>query len=230
MATLLELRTRVRSYLDEPDARFWTDAELNNWINQAYFFAYMEFVQAFENYFATVVFQNITAGVDTYALPANFDKFRLLERVINNTVTIPLQEFNRIETSNLISSFTATNSYLPTYRFVGPNFVLEPMPQVTITNGLRLEYVPGAAPLVADGDSPVSTFLNQWQELIVLKAVVSAKLKEEMTGNQGADLGPFQVMLETWENKVKDAIALRSQSRKYTEPFGIDETSNYYYP
>jgi len=37
-------------------------------------------------------------------------------------------------------------------------------------------------------------------------------------------------MLETWENKVKDAIALRSQSRKYTEPFGIDETSNYYYP
>ena len=101
MATLLELRTRVRDYLDEPVAAFWTDAQLNNWINQAYFFAYMEFVQAFENYFATVVYQNITAGVDTYALPVNFDKFRLLERVIDNTVTIPLQELPI--TQNLVS-------------------------------------------------------------------------------------------------------------------------------
>lgn len=230
MATLGALRGRVRSYLDEPTAAFWSDAELNNYINQAYFYNYMELVDAYENYFAQVVSINIVAGTDTYALPANFDKIRLLERVVDNAVTIPLQEFNRIEASNLINTFTATNLFLPTYRFSGGNFILEPMPQVSITNGLRLEYVPAPVAMAIDADQPNANFLDHWQEIIVLRAVISAKLKEEMTGNQGADLGPFQTMLTNWENKVKEALEQRTMGRRYTEPFGLDETSNYYYP
>lgn len=230
MATLGQLRTRVRAYLDEPTARFWSDAELNNWINQAYFYNYMELVDAYENYFATIVYYDIIAGVETYALPPDFDKFRLIERVINNTQTIPLQEFNRFESPNLIGGYSATDLNLPTYRFVGANFVLEPTPQVTILGGLRLEYVPAPISMVADADQPRSTFLDHWQEIIVLRAVISAKLKEELVSNEGADTSPFQSMLISWENKVKEAIEQRTEGRRYTEPFGLDETSSYFYP
>jgi hypothetical protein len=34
-ATLLAIRTDARSRLDEPSARYWSDAELNTWINEA---------------------------------------------------------------------------------------------------------------------------------------------------------------------------------------------------
>lgn len=232
MATLAQLRTRVRSYLDAPDPldSFWSDTELNNWINQAYYFSYMELVQAYEGYFAQQTYYNIVSGTDTYALPADFSKFRLLERVVDNTATIPLIEFERIETANLLSTFTATNIFLPTFRFFGNNFILEPLPQVSITNGLRLEYVPIPTQLTLDADTPAASYLEHWQELIVLKAVISAKLKEEMTGGGGTDMGPFQSMLESWEQKVKDAVAKRAQTRVYTTQFGLDETTSFYYP
>lgn len=230
MANLLALRTRVRSYIDEPTPRFWTDAELNNWINQAYFYYYMELVDAYESYFATVVLINIVAGTATYPLPLDFDKIRLLERIVDGTTTVPLQEFNRIEAPNVISGFTYTNSYFPTYRFFGTNFLLEPTPSNSQTNGLRLEYVPIPLTMALDIDAPNPAFLDHWQEMIVLKAAISAKMKEEMVGNQGADLGPFMTMLTTWENKVKEALEQRTMARRYTEPFGLDETTSYYYP
>lgn len=230
MATLGQLRTRVRSYLDEPTSRFWSDAELNNWINQAYFYNYMELVDAYEGYFATVVSISIVAGTASYTLPADFDKIRLLERVVDNSVTIPLQEFNRMQAPNLIANATATNLILPTYRFVGNTFVLEPTPQESVVNGLRLEYVPAPVTMALDADQPNTSYLDHWQECIVLRAVISAKMKEELIGNQGADLGAFGAMLETWENKVKEAIEQRTMGRRYTEPFGLDETSSYYYP
>lgn len=230
MANLGALRTRVRDYLDEPTAAFWTDAQLNNWINQAYFYYYMELVDAYESYFATTIFYNIVSGLANYPLPADFDKLRLLERVIDGTTTVPLMEFNRLEAPNIISNFTYTNAYLPTFRFYGSEFLLEPTPSVNVANGLRFEYVPAPVTMVLDSDQPNQGFLNHWQETIVLKAVISAKMKEEMVGNQGADLGPFQTMLTTWENKVKEALEQRTMGRRYTEPFGLDETTNYYYP
>lgn len=230
MANLGALRTRVRSYLDEPAARFWTDVELNNWVNQAYFYYYMELVDAYESYFATVTFLSIVSGQALYALPADFDKIRLLERVLDGTTTVPLMEFNRIEAPNVIANFTYTNAYLPTFRFFSNSVLLEPTPSVNVLNGLRLEYVPAPVTMSLDTDTPNAAFLDHWQEMIVLKAVISAKLKEEMTGNQGADLGPFQLMLTTWENKVKEALEQRTMGRRYTEPFGLDETTNYYYP
>lgn len=229
MSTLAQLRTRVRSYLDEPSAVFWQDSELNNWINQSYYHYYMWVVEAYDSYFATVVNINIVANQALYILPADFFKVRLLEAIFDG-FTIPLRVYDRMEDANITSNFTFTNSYFPTYRFIGNSFTLEPTPSLGKSPGLRLEYVPNPTTMVLDTSAPNADFAEQWQELIVLGATISAKMKEELVGNQGVDLGALGTMLSKWESTVREAIEQRSQGRRYTQIFGLDETSSYFYP
>lgn len=226
MATRAELRTRVREYLDEPTADFWTDAQINNWINQAYNYCYHIVVQADEGFFRSVVLVNIVADQADYALPTNHLKTRLLERVFD-TYTIPLRVFDRIESVNFTSATGLNNLYVPSYRLVGQNITLEPTPIESITNGLRHEFVTQPVPMNADGDSPNAGFVDMWQEGIVLKAVISAKEKEEAIVGSGADVSAFVSDFAAWQQMIKEAAEIRVQGRRYTETFGGDDT-NYF--
>lgn len=229
MSNRLQLRERVRGYLDEPVAAFWTDAELNNWINQGYFFYYQWVVMSFDGYFAEETNLNIVANQALYPMPANFYKIRLLERIFS-TFTVPLRVFDRMESANMTSNTNFSNLYLPTYRFEGSSVVLEPTPGLSITNGLRLEYVPQPVQMNLDSDSPDPDFLVMWEETIVLRAAIAAKMKEESVVNQGTDVGTLQSLLGQWEQNIKESIEVRTEGRRYTEPYGMDEGSYYYYP
>lgn len=227
MSTRAQLRSRVRAYLDETAQAYWTDAELNEWINQAYFYYYLWIVQAFDAYFAQVVSIDIVGGQATYPFPANFFKVRLLERVYS-TFTVPMRYFERNESANIIANTNFSSSYLPTYRFQGANFVLEPTPDQTITNGIRLEYVQEPVRMDLDADTPASDYSSMWEECIVLRAVISAKQKEESVANTGTDLASLSGMLLNWEQNMKESIEQRTSSRKYTEPFGIEDSYSFY--
>lgn len=229
MSTLLQLRTRVRQYLDEPTAVYWTDAEINNWVNQAYFYYYMLIAQSFDGYFTKETLTNIVSNVNLVPLPSDFWKIRLLERVFA-TYTVPLRYYERMESPNITSNTNFSNVYTPTYRFEGQNILLEPTPDTTIVGGLRLEYLPQPILMVADGDSPQPGFQESWQEGIVLRAAVSCKQKEEAVINGGTDVTTLTTLMQNWEQTIKEAEELRTMQRHYTEPFGIDESSFYYYP
>jgi len=221
------LRGRVRAYLDEASQAYWTDPELNEWVNQAYFYYYMLIVQAFDSYFIEVVSIDIIGGQAAYPLPSDHFKVRLLERVYS-TFTVPMRYFERIEAANIIANTNFSNSYLPTYRFQGTNFVLEPTPDQTITNGIRLEYIQEPTTMVIDTDTPASDYSKMWEECIVLRAVISAKQKEEAVANTGTDLASLAGMLLNWEQNMKESMEQRTTSRKYTEPFGLEDSYSFY--
>lgn len=230
MSTLLQLRTRVRAYLDEPAAVYWTDAEINNWVNQAYVYYYSQVAESFDGYFTKEApLINIVAAQNLYPVPTDFWKIRLLERVFA-TYTVPLRLYERMESPNITANSNFSNVYTPTYRFEGQNILLEPTPDTSITGGLRLEYLPQPVFLVLDTDSPNPGFIPTWEEAIVLRAAVSCKQKEEAVVNSGTDVATLTTMMENWEQLIKESISLRTMQRHYTEPFGIDESSFYYYP
>lgn len=224
--TLLQLRTRVRAYLDEPAAKYWSDAELNNWVNQGYFYYYIWVAESFDAYFAKETFLNINATQAAYPLPADLWKIRLLERVYS-TFTVPLRIFDRMESANVTSNTNFSNLYLPTYRFMGHSVVLEPTPDLSIIGGLRLEYIQEPTPLVGDSSTTADDFSQMWEEPIVLRAAIAAKMKEESVVNQGTDVGTLQSLLTQWEQNLKESASIRSEQRRYTEGWGGDEGAFY---
>ncbi len=227
MSTRAQLRTRVRQYLDETSEAYWTDTELNSWINQAYFYYYMWVVQTFDGYFTKDTLVSIVAGQAKYLVPSDFFKVRLVERVYD-TFTVPLRVYDRMESANITSNSNFSNLYLPTYRFEGQNIVLEPTPDSNITDGIRLEYVPFATQMTLDTSIPDAGYLEMWEEPIVIRAAISAKMKEEAVANTGTDLGSLGMLLTSWEQNIKEAMEQRTEMRRYTESWGSEDSSNYY--
>lgn len=221
-----QLRARVRAYLDENTEVYWTDVELNNWLNQAYYYYYQWVIQSFEGYFSKDILVTITAGQPKYPVPADFFKIRLLERVLP-TQTVPMRAFDRMETPNVTSGANYGTFNVPTYRFEGQNIVLEPTPDSTFVNGMRLEYYPQPISLTAVGATDSTTldagYLEVWEEPIVLRAVISAKQKEEAVANTGTDLGPLWKQVLEYEQNIKEAAQQRTTNRRYTEVYGPDD-------
>jgi len=222
MSTRAELRARVRSYLDEAAPAYWTDDELNNWIIQSYYYYYQWIIQTFEGYFTTDTLISIVADQAKYPVPADFFKIRLLERVLTNQ-TVPLRPFDRQETANITSGANYGSFNVPTYRFEGQDIILEPTPDVSVTDGLRLEYYPQPSNLPLDTSELDAGYLEIWEEPIVLRAVISAKQKEEAVANSGTDLGPLGMQLTQCEQNIKEAAEQRTTNRRYTEAYGSDD-------
>jgi len=221
MSTRVQLRTRVRAYLDETSAFYWPDSELNNWIIQSYYYYYQWIIQTFEGYFLKDTLMNITANVSKYALPNDFFKIRLLERILNN-YTVPMRCYDRMETSNIISGANYGTSLVPTYRFEGQFIVLEPTPDSSFVNGMRLEYYHTPSNLPLDTSTLDNGYLEIWEEPIVLRAVISAKQKEEAVANTGTDLSPLWKQVNEYEQNIKETAEQRTTNRRFTEPTDFD--------
>jgi len=161
---------------------------------------------------------SIVSGTASIALPSDFILARLVERVLDNR-TIPLKYFERYDTSNSTTSSFGSESYLPSYRFESSNIILEPTPQESIANGLKITYFKNVSDLTLDADIPA--FSSLWHDLLVVFAVCRAKEKEEALGLGGTDLGVFTASLRDKETMFLQTIEISSIQRVYSQPFGF---------
>ena len=211
-----ELRTRTRRILDEISEAFWLDLELDDYINTAYKHYYQQLINVgYHRLLSAPTLLTITSGTETVALPSDFFKDRLLERVID-TRTIPLHRKDRYETSNIISG-ASSSYYLPNYTFRGSNIVLEPTPSATFTNGLKLHYYPIADDLSLDADEPVAGFISDWHRMLPWKAAEMAK-----GGREEEDIGNITNILARLEQPFLSIIEDVSQQRQFVEPFNTN--------
>jgi hypothetical protein len=275
---------------------YWTDDEINNWLNQSYFYYYQWIMQSFQGYFLKDTLMDINAGQDKYTVPADFFKIRLLERILP-TQTVPMRVFDRMESPNVTTGANYGNFAVPTYRFEGEYIVLEPTPDSTFTStdlitpvavvagstttitvggapwavnqwqnkfaefttlpnqafritsntantltvtdmgfdptgltlrvvtpgGMRLEYYKIPTPMASDSDTLDPGYLVVWEEPLVLRAVISAKQKEEAVANTGTDLAPLWKQVQEYEQNIKEAAHQRTTNRRYTEVYGPDD-------
>lgn len=141
-----EVRTYVRTLLDEDTAAFWTDTQLNVFIQRSFLAVYTKIAQAGRGYFETTANISYVAGQELYSLatiaPNGFVKLDLVERVDQNPAIklLPID----ISEKNAFMTFQGSPDIQGYERYFlsGNNLGIAPIPQVAITNALKLWFVP----------------------------------------------------------------------------------------
>lgn len=211
------IRTKVRRKIDEEAASFWSDDELDDYINQAYRYYLNKLLELSHPILLTSTNLSIVAGTSTIALPSDYIEARLVEHTYPN-YTRPLQYVERYDQVNGTSgNLSAGCEY--TYCFMGNNLVLQPTPVSSevgsATAGIKLTYFYLPDDLSDDADEPIFSAL--YHDLLVLNAVLQAKEKEEAVGNGGSDSAPFKRTLMELEEAFINSAEKPTSQREYVE-------------
>ena len=206
--TLLQLRTAVRERADIQNSQFFTDSELNGYINQSLFELYDLINESYgENYFvAPLPFTINTDGINQfYNLPADFFKELGVDLLLNGSndsaVTIKpfnFSERNKYSVPNFQTFYGVTNLR---YRLHGGKMWLLPLPAAN--QKINLWYIPSMTTLVLDTDS--FDGFGGWTEYVIIDAAIKCKIKEESDGT--LLVRAKDAMIERIENASKNRNA-----------------------
>lgn len=214
---LSDLRTQIQTELEDSAGTFWSSTDIDYYINASNRYYWNWLLLARHNACLATTTANIVSGTDTIVLPTDFYDFRLVEYV-KDGVYLPIKMYERhTEANSSASSGIDVYSYYPnyTYRRVGSNLILEPIPNESITNGIRVTYLKAyPAPMVDDDDESGSAL---YDDLLIERSIIQAKAKEETLGGEE----DFHVLkLTQLENIFKQTIGMtKAATRQSVEPF-----------
>jgi hypothetical protein len=152
--TLAQARSEVRALIDEPVAQFWSDAQLNSWINQA-----CEDIARIGQSLWQFTTTAAVLNQQNYNLPADFLGIHRIEFVISGGPQTYTLEFRGITTMDeLWGILHQLPSAFPDAFFLWNNtltggmyFASYPVPGTAGT--YNIYYYRDAAPAAADGDN-----------------------------------------------------------------------------
>lgn len=205
MTTLLDLRTSLRDRLNEPSARFWSNAQLNNWLNEGQkdIARRLEVIQ-------TQSTINVVANQNDYTLNLPIVRVYRIEYTDPNGIIYPLEyrDFNAMDSVGygwVDVSATGTPMFYTLWG-VPPTLQLTllPKPDLNVPNGLRLYYYSLPAVMVQDTD--VVTLPAGWEDLIVDYAEYNA-----LRRNKDAR---WMEAKQIYEHKLEE---MRQLTRRWTD-------------
>lgn len=202
--TFLQLQTLVLSWLDDPNAGYFTTPQIKVWINNAQRELQKQLIQAGENWYLTCATTSTVANYDCYALPSDFLKLHKLEVVISGsgtTATTSIIFPNTVMQSNLNLIGPGTPS---TYYLKKDCVVLRPVPDSAKT--LILNYSYRVSDMVYDSEEPDAP--PQYHEYIAVLAALDGLLKDQR------DPSPFMAK----KNFYLDLMKQDAQNRKVDVP------------
>ncbi len=166
LATLLEIRNRIRERTDNEHTQFVTDDELTGLVNTAYKELYgllvRKSLQRVESTYSIPI-----TGATSYGLPTDFYSLIGVFRTDGQTKTRLTRFSERVSPGTV-------NSSASQYRLVGANIVLFPNP----TSGTyELVYIP--VPGVLEDDDDELDGVLGWEELVVIDCSIRVLQKEE---------------------------------------------------
>lgn len=168
--TLANLREAIRIELRDPDGVTWNDTKVDYAANQAYRLCFLKIASFVKDYFVTTTTVNIEAETRAYTLPSDHLTTKLLEYV-EASRTYPIQRYIRGAAPNATSGVSGiVQAPIYTYDIEGNNFVLEPTPQASVTNGIKHTYYAGPTSLTISSSTIHSHFKDYWVDVIVLEA------------------------------------------------------------
>lgn len=186
-ATLGSYISAVRNLLNQPDAAnsFWSDAELNSYLNEAIRIYFLEVTNNDEGFWTKQSDFTITSGTETVALPSDCFKIKAVYKAVDQGyIVLPYR--NAESDSYSTNGGSGTNTYFPSYYFRDNSIVLRPVPNFTESAGLRIEYIYFPDTMQNAGDTMSGNMLPIFRQLIEMYAVYKAKMKESLTN--GTDM------------------------------------------
>lgn len=182
-----ELRTALRSFLNEETAGFWTDAQLNTYINLSNDRVNSIISATREDYFTISATFSTVAGTKSYSFPTDCRFIRRMEIFDSSDegYVIKLDELRwpRIEANG---DWLFPNAPAQPKRYVtrGTQFDLYPTPDAAYT--IRIYYDARPATMDSDADSPTSP--SDFHDMVIYWAAMLAKKQNEEDDSGFAEL------------------------------------------
>lgn len=171
-----QIRNLTRGYLNEAFAAFWTDSQLNDWINVACRKYHIKIKNVSRNHFTTRVTFETVANQEYYSLPANCKDLRLVSIVNSDGKEDFLSKAYWPNPDAWAMQFVPADDAIPQqYWLVGPSMRLKPKPSAAMT--IRLYYEARQVALASDADVP--SFDEDYHDLAAKWAAVEASTKDE---------------------------------------------------
>lgn len=191
--TRAEIRTLMRSWLDDPNGGYFDDSICNVWINLAHRQVQMLLLQAGQNWYEKPVETTTVLGQADYVLPADFVTEQRLEIVQSGTgVNENRQKLVEITTNQ--QDFMCIAAGFPTnYAIRKDRFTVYPTPDNAYL--IRLYY----SPLVADlgNDSDVPDVPEQFMEYVAVLGAYNGFIKDDRPPNNlVSKMNQFEILLK----------------------------------
>lgn len=174
--TRADLKTLMRSWLDDIQGAYFTDSECNVWLNNSQRQVQQILLQAGQNYYMKPVETNTIASQADYLFPVDFMVENRLELVLSNYATPnevrqPVAPITTNQQDMIpIALGTPTNYYIKKDRFT-----LSPIPSNIWT--MRLYYSYRVADMGSDLDSP--DVPDEFHEYVAILATYDGFIKDD---------------------------------------------------
>ena len=181
-----EIRTSVRKLLNESTAGFWSDDDLNNYINMANQRVNSIIAASRSDFFTVSATFNTISGTKSYAWPTDCKYIRRIEVYDtsdpSNILKLDEMKFPRTEA---VGSWDISYPGQPRmYISRGGQIDLYPIPDSVYP--LRIYYEPRQSDLATDSDSPLSPV--DFHDMLVYWTCVLAMLQNSESGDEFAGL------------------------------------------
>lgn len=216
--TFLELQDLVLSWLDDPDAGYFTRPQVKTWVNNAQTQVQKLIDQAFEGHFIKTSETTTVSGQREYQLPTDFKRLHRLELVLDGGSSFQNQSRQMLMwiSPNQQDSF-ARQGTPEAYYFKGKQLILVPVPDVTKT--LRMDYAYRLTDMSNDAD--VSEIPIEHHELMAILATIDGLVKDgRETANMIAKRDEWIKMLKQ-DAEQRNADMPRTIVQTETDDFDI---------
>ncbi len=214
--TLLELEDLCLSWLDDPNASYYTRPQLKVWINNAQREVQRRLIKAGENYYEVPVSTQTVMNISGYSLPSDFLKCHKLAVVLNGTGVN--ENIQIITPTTLVQLGSASPLFgVPVQYTIRNNcLLLDPAPNDVYT--LKMIYSPKVSNMSADTDVPAVP--DTYTELIAVLATLDGYLKDKTD--------PSNFITEKRDYYMK-SIEQDMKNRQIQSPRMVVQTEDYGY-
>lgn len=219
MSTLSDLRTRARQRADAVGNNFFSDSEIDVYINTGLGELHDLLVTKFEDYYVSNLSFPLEANKSTYNFSAiglgNFYKLLGVDAVQGGD-SIRVKRFSFPDRNRFQADVALYNSRgYAAYEYAIRGDALEFIPTPLSAETIKVWYVPQFTKLTEDTSSVDSRIMLNWEEYAVLVAATKMRQKEETS------TAALEREIERVTARIEDA----SRERDVGEPFGITDDS-----
>ncbi len=218
----------IRELLRETTAAtsYWSDALLLILFNQAMDLRVMQLAESHEGWVTDSLVTDIVADQREYSLPEGAGRVKRIIRIFSpgttNAVEQPLIRNERWSDATPVQSGVTAlggGGTVPTYRMLGELIILEPTPQESITDGLKIECEFAPSRFTTGTDKLDLRFPDSTETLLIYDSVVAALENEAAQGNEPENLEDMRRARQRYESIWASYIEQRTYGRVFSEPF-----------
>lgn len=208
MATLLQIRTKVRERLNEPSARFFSDVQLTNWINEGA----GDIARRTETLLTSGTV-SLIANQQQYAAPVDVQRIHRMEAEMTGDTRVHVLEYRDFNNMDEVwwarqKDTVGHHPYYYTLWGFPPSLTITVYPTPDTNGTLRIFYYKTPTVAVADGDT--IQVPGGWEDLVVDYA--------EFHALRTARDGRWQEAKQLYEQKVMDMF---ERTRRWTDGPGL---------